>query len=255
MKYKFNKSKYYIVFVTVLITIVSVYTVAYAAPGGQIARAVEKTWIGKLAMLVLTIILLPVIIYIRIREMGASSRNKKVLAELAKMNKNFRWTVINEQAHAIITHVYSAWKREDLEQASEWMTSWYLQNQQCTALDNWEKDGLKNYCNLDRIKTIKPLYIEYSENEPGDGEGTRIILSVTVYLQDYLADVNTNEIVEGDEKYKYLRNVWTIVMEEGKWKLALIEQGSVTLEYTNLKANIQEASEHLKEGFKYKSKA
>lgn len=64
-----------------------------------------------------------------------------------------------------------AWGKADMDNAREWMTHWYWQNQKLTVLEQWEDSGLVNHCRLNKIIHIKPLHLEYRENNPGDGEG------------------------------------------------------------------------------------
>lgn len=225
--------------------------VAYAGPGGFIAKEVASTWLGKMALTIMGIVLLPLIIYVLLKQRIAISKTKSDLAQLAKVNYQFRWTFINERAHMVIRQVYTAWKQADTEKAALWMTDWYWQNQKMTVLDEWESEGLKNYCSLNKITNIRPLYIEYSENEPGDGEGSRIKLLVDVNIQDYLMIEKTNEIVQGDTKFKDFESIWTLLLENGCWKLALIEESRLSLAYAKMTNDLEEARGHIHRGFKY----
>ncbi|VBB06147.1 Hypothetical protein LUCI_1362 [Lucifera butyrica] len=222
--------------------------VTYAAPGGMIVKAATKTWYGKAIVIILTIIFLPLLLYIMVKEKVASNRASKALTELAKINNIFRWTVLNQRAYEVITHVYYAWKKSDVSQATEWMTDWYWQNQKITVLDEWESEGLSNYCKLNKILSVKPLYVEYNEKTTGDGEGSRVVLLVKVKLIDYLINDKTGEVVEGDKKNKNFESVWTLLLEEGQWKLTLIEEGALSLRYAKMKSDIEGANQHLKAG-------
>lgn len=234
-----------------LILIVGVVSVlvlpeaAYAAPGGMIVKAAAKTWYGKVFAGIVFIILLPIGLYVLVVERMARTKAKKALTELAKVNKAFRWTALRERAYEVVTQVYSAWKKSDVVQAKEWMTAWYWQNQKITVLDEWESEGLSNYCKLNAIQSIDPLYVEYTEETEGDGEGSRIVLSVEVSLVDYLVNDSTGEVVKGDKKEKLLESLWTLVLEEGQWKLTLIEEGSVSLHYARMKNNLEAAHQHV----------
>lgn len=70
---------------------------------------------------------------------------------------------------------------------------------------------------------------------------------------DYLVNEKTGEIVEGDKEDKDLETVWTILIQDGQWKLTMIEESSLSLEYAKMKNDIEVAGEHLKMGFKYKN--
>lgn len=250
MKLLSKKLFYTLCFFTVTILIFSMQI--YASPGGQIVEAAAKSWPGRILMALLFMILLPLIIYIYGKKIIAIKKTKKLLIKLANVNNNFRWTIFKERAYEVITQVYSAWKKSDVEQASEWMTNWYWRNQKITVLDQWENDGLRNICKLNKINDIRPLHIEYNEREPGDGEGSRLSVLLDVNLVDYLIDVRTNEIVEGDIENKNSENIWTFVLEEGKWKLTLIEDSLLALQYAKMEKDIETASEYIRTGYKYK---
>lgn len=102
--------------------------IAMAGPGGIIAKPLNAfLWL-------VAIILFPFYLYVVTKENLAARRAKKALNMLAIMNDNFRWPVINERAHAIVSQVYSAWNKADIERAKEWMTDWYWQNQKRNSL-------------------------------------------------------------------------------------------------------------------------
>jgi hypothetical protein len=247
-----RKRTFVIKLLFLLITCILLFTVcAYAAPGGEIVEAAFKTRIGKIIFVLLALLLSPLIIYVTAKEKIAISRAQKALNELAKVNSNFRWTALNERAHEVVTQVYSAWKKADVEQAMEWMTQWYWQNQKLTVLDEWESEGLRNICKLNKIRRIKPIYVEYEDEEPGDGNGSRVVLLVEVNLQDYLIDINTDKLVKGDKKPKDYESIWTFIIEDEKWKLTMIEESSLSLHYAKMKNDIGNASEYVSSGFKY----
>jgi succinate dehydrogenase hydrophobic anchor subunit len=222
---------------------------AFAGPGGRIASEIAKTWWGKLLIMPFILILLPLGFYVVAKETISSKRTKKVLKQLAVLNPAFRWMTINARTHAILSHVYRAWGKADIEQASEWMTHWYWQNQKITVLDEWEEEGLVNHCKLEKIEGIKPLYVDYYEDEPCDGEGSRITILIEVYVQDYLAMKETGRIVEGNKRTKYDESVWTLKLENGEWKLDLVEESEMSLTYAGMQSDIQLAVKHLSAGF------
>ena len=243
---------FFVGFMAISLFMIVVPSVAFAGPGGIIAREFANTWIGKAVAAVFVIVFLPLFLYITFKESIAKNKTKKDLVALARVNGDFRWTVLNERAHTIVTQVYSAWRKSDAEKAMAWMTDWYWQNQKSTVLDEWESSGLKNHCNLKKVKHIQPLYVEYCEQEPGDGEGSRIILTVEVNLQDYLINEQTEKIVEGDKKYKNFESIWTLLYEGNQWKLSLIEESSMSITYAQMKNDLEEAQGYIKTGFKYK---
>lgn len=241
------KRKIYTMLLSIFLMSMFITTTVYASPGGIIAKEVARSPLGKLFFAIITILLLPYLIYSAIKKRISISRTQKILYQLSRLNNNFSWSILNERSHAIITHVYSAWKKTDIEVAKEWMTSWYWQNQKITVLENWEEDGLQNICKLHKIRSVKPLHIEYREKEKGDGEGSRIALNVTVVLTDYLINKDTEKVVEGDKQKKELENVWTIILTDGQWKLSLIEDSSEALSYAKLKSDVELANKYIGE--------
>ncbi|MGE5403415.1 MAG: Tim44 domain-containing protein [Candidatus Saccharibacteria bacterium] len=225
---------------------------ALAAPGGKIVTAVAKTWWGKALLFIAFIVFFPLIVYVWIKEGLAIRRARKALVELSAMNDAFRWTVINERVQNVVRQVYTAWKRADIERAMEFMTSWYWQNQKITALNEWEADGLVNVCQLNKINHIKPLFVEYREKESGDGEGTRVCFLIEVNLKDYLEEKATGRIVEGDKDDKDYESIWTMILEDGRWKLSMIEEASLSLQYAALQNDLAVAAAHLNTNFKYR---
>lgn len=215
-----------------------------AGPGGIIVKA-AKTKVGMILTFGLGIVFAPLIMYIIIIQAVGIRRTRNVLKKLAAINPSFRWTMVNERIHGIITQVYSAWELGDIARASEWMTEWYWQNQKLTVLDRWERQGLINYCELNKINSIKPIYVEYSEVNQGDGEGSRLVLLVRVNLRDYLYDSKTMEIVEGDKRDKDSETVWTLLLTEGRWKLTLIEESIVMRNYVRTPCDVTLAEQQL----------
>jgi hypothetical protein len=252
---KKNSRKILIFSLFVVVVLLAIFpATALAAPGGMIVKAATKTLWGKLLLAALAIILLPLIIYFAVREALAVSRTRRDLQKLTEMNGLFRWSFINERAYAVVSQVHAAWKKTDLEKAKEWMTHWFWQNQKLLYLEQWEESGLANHCKLKRIVSVKPLRVEYDEKEPGDGEGSRVVLMIKVNLQDYLAEKDTGTIVEGDELFKDHESIWTLLLENGQWKLSMINESNLSLLYSRMKNDLGDAREHLLTGHKFQGK-
>lgn len=225
-----------------------------AAPGGMIVKAAAKSLWGKILLGTLGIIILPLIIYIVLKEAYAATRTKRDLQKLTAMNSLFRWSFIKERAFAVVSQVHAAWQKTELEKAKDWMTHWFWQNQKLLYLERWEESGLVNHCTLNRIIDIKPLRVEYDEKKPGDGEGSRLILLVKVNLQDYLAKKDTGEIIEGDQLFKDHESIWTLLLQKGQWKVSMIQEARLSLMYSRMKNDLGAAQEHLLAGLKFQGK-
>jgi hypothetical protein len=211
----------------------------YAGPGGAVAKVFFKTWWGKIILLLLTIILLPFIIYIRLIEYRKVRKNKQLLAKIGMKHKEFNWALLNKEFNNIIRRVYNAWSNEDLSEVKEYVNYWYWQNQQAVFLDQWKKENLQNISKLKSISKINPLYIELTD-EP-NLEGSRIAISVDVVAEDYLVERDTNKVVQGKKGYEDLEYVWFLEYTEGKWLLDDIQEGTLSLQVAKMPNVIPES--------------
>jgi hypothetical protein len=134
---------------------------AFAGPGGAIAKAAFTTWWGRLILILLVIIFLPLIIYVKTREKLGIRKATKISNELAKIDHRFNWLSQKSRFKGAFTQIHSAWSKTDMERASEWMTSWYWRNQQMVHLDQWEEQGLVNVCQVKSVKKMKLLHVRF----------------------------------------------------------------------------------------------
>ena len=217
-----------------LIVVVVLFTIdpVYAGPGGTVAKAFFKTWWGKLILIVLTIVFLPLIIYIRLVEYRKARKIKKVLSQLSLQHKSFHWLQLHKEFSNIIRRVYNAWSEEDLGAVKGYVNHWYWQNQQQVFLDKWKRENLKNVSNLKEISKIRPLYLELTEAP--NLEGSRIGIAIDVVAEDYLQDRDTQKVVQGKKGFESLEYVWFLEYTEGKWLLDDIQEGSLSLEVAKM---------------------
>ena len=210
----------------------------YAGPGGTIAKGLFKTWWGKLLLAVLVIVFFPLIVYTYTVEFFAVRKTKKQLNQLGLKNKDFSWLNLEKNVHNIFTRVYLAWENEDMKEVSEYVNHWYWQNQQTVHLDKWKQENLKNVCKLDKIKSVKPLYIEISDEE--NLEGSKIAFVISANIKDYLKDRTTHRIVQGKNEYGDEEKVWILEYKDGKWLLDDIRDGNFSLAFAKMKNVIPE---------------
>ena len=210
-----------------------------AGPGGKILKEVFDTPLGKIVGLILGIIFLPFIIYVNMREMIGVKKTQRDLKKLAGAHPRiFGWFNIKNRVQEVFGQVHSAWGKENMSEASEWMTSWYWQNQQLVYLDKWERQGLVNVCDVRKILKIKPLHLECSKEK--GFEGSRLVFSIEANMEDYLMERETGKVVEGKKGYKDGTTVWTFILENGKWKAENIEEDTFSLAYAKMKNVIPE---------------
>jgi hypothetical protein len=206
---------------------------ALAGPGGKIIEVATRTFLGKVIIGVLVIIFLPVILYIYSREALAQRRTLNDLKNLRQLDKNFDWFRLKERVTECFHKVHSAWRAEDMEKATQWMTSWYWQNQQIAYLEQWKNDGLVNHCRVKSIKKIRPLFL--SVDNDGNIEEARLVVAISAVMEDYLAERETGKIVEGQKGFHDMETVWTFVGENNQWVVSNIEEDVMSLFYAKLK--------------------
>lgn len=223
--------KEWLLFLTVIVVLFTIDPV-YAGPGGTVAKAFFKTWWGKLILIVITIVLLPLIIYVRLIEYRKARKIKSILSQLSVKHKSFHWLQLHKEFSNIIRRVYIAWSDENLSDVKQYVNHWYWQNQQAVFLDRWKKENLQNISRLKDITKIKPLYLELTEDT--NLEGSRIAIAIDVVAEDYLIDRDTKNVVEGKKGYEDLEYVWFLEYTEGQWLLDDIQEGGISLEIAKM---------------------
>ena len=232
---RIDKTK--IFWLIVIITLFSIDPI-FAGPGGYIAKGLFKTFWGKLLLLAIVIILLPLIFYIKIVEFLKVRKNKKILQKLSVKKKEFNWLVLEKEFSNIIRRVYIAWAKEDMSEVKEYVNNWYWRNQQIVFIEQWKSENLKNVSRLKVLEKIRPMYLELTEYE--DFEGTRIAVAIDVEAEDYLKDRDTGKIVQGKSGFQELSYVWIFEYTEGKWLLDEIREGAYSFQFAKLDNSIPE---------------
>ena len=97
---------------------------ALAGPGGAIAHAAFETFWGRILLAVLTVLFLPLILYVTFLEKRAERRTRKDLRFMSQYSPLFDWLTMQQRAKSCFFRVHSSWEQEDLTQTSEWMTEW-----------------------------------------------------------------------------------------------------------------------------------
>ncbi|QTA79794.1 NTF2-like domain-containing protein [Desulfonema limicola] len=226
-----NKKQVLIILLITITTISLIFVMpSFAGPGGKIAKVIATTLLGKVILAVLTIIFLPLILYVWLREKLAERRTLKDLAFMAKYSPNFEWLRAKERILDCFYRIHRAWSTEDVSEASEYMSDWYWQNQQLVYLEKWKREGLYNECEVKKIQSIRPLLFVH-RNDDSEHEGSLLIVSITARMKDFLVKRNTNEVVEGDKKFKDNETVWSFTLIDNKWRVSNIEESDFSLGY------------------------
>lgn len=228
--------------VLVLLALAFASDPALAAPGGKIARTVfESTW-GRVVMVLLVIVFLPLIVLSIAKERRAVRRAERDLAFLSTLAPAFRWLELRERALACFQRVHTAWRREDVREAAEFMTDWYWQNQQLVILDRWAAEGLVNHCDVKSVGALRPILVRVAGAQP-DFEGSKVVLAISAEMQDYLARRDGGEIVEGSTKYKSVESLWTFELAGDRWKVSNIEDSAMLDEYLRMLSTLPRAED------------
>ena len=205
---------------------------ALAGPGGRIASAAFSTFWGKVALAVLTIVLLPFIVWHFWQQRQATRRARADLQFMASHDARFDWLQLRERVTECFHAVHGAWSDADVLKTSPWMTDWYRQNQQA-QLDRWARAGLVNVCEVKKLSDVKPLFFVHRNNgAPHEGSSVAVLMSAT--MKDYLVDQATGKVSEGTKDFHGVDTVWTFVLRDGEWRVNGIEQGDLSVAYARL---------------------
>nr|WP_275440575.1 Tim44-like domain-containing protein [Vibrio sp. Of7-15] len=208
-----------------------------AGPGGQIASAIfDSTW-GKVLLVVLFILFLPLIVMNSIKTKIAEKRASKDLAFMAVHSDHFDWFKLQQRVKSCFLRVHQGWQGGDLTDTSEWMTEWYWTNQQQVFLDKWKEQGLVNICDVQSVGSIRPLMLVHRNHDDGHRDSSVVVI-VSAKMNDYLKDIKTGEIVEGSEEYKTVRTVWSFTLDNDEWKVSGIEQSNTIMQYIKMLDNL-----------------
>jgi len=208
----------------------------YAGPGGTIAKAIFKTWWGKVLLTIVGLILFPLIVYVKFREYFAVKKCKQELSKLQLINDDFRWSKLEKTVKQTFERVYLAWSKEDMSEVSKYVSHWYWQNQQLVHLDKWKSENLKNICDLKSVGKIRPLHLEIMNRD--NLEGSRIAFAIEGRIKDYLIDRTTNKIKQGKNAYGDEEHIWVFEYTEGQWLLDDIREGDLSLAFAKLQNSI-----------------
>jgi len=203
---------------------------AYAGPGAEVAKAMANTFWGKMVLGLLAIVLLPIGIFLYIKQQLAERRAYLDLRYMAKYDPNFEWERAKQRIIDCFYRVHSAWSAEDISEVTEVMTDWYWQNQQLVRLDKWQKQGLYNFCDVRKIRTIRPLLFIHRNDDVGHG-GSLLVVSLTANMKEYLARRDTDIVVAGHKKYKDQETIWSFALVDGQWRVANVEEARCEFEY------------------------
>ena len=199
---------------------------SFAAPGALIKAAAKSFW-GKVIFSVLILIFLPLVIWFLIERSILVRRTRRILEKLGASDPRYNWLELKERITQIFIWVHSAWDLKKMDTAAGYVKQWYIENQQL-QLNKWKRDGVENIVSDVRIKQITPLYLC---RDPSNPEKDRLVLEINAELRDYLVDIATGQVIQGDKTLGELTTVWNFVWEKDRWLLAMIEEAESAEEY------------------------
>lgn len=232
-----------------LLTILLIFpATVLAGPGGKIAKAVFETFWGRVILGLLTAILLPLILWVTFKEHRAKKRAIKDLAHVGQVHPDFHWIKLRQRVKDAFTRVHDSWSKTDVSIASNWMTSWYWQNQQLVYLDRWEREGLFNHCEIFKINKMFPILFSYHSENGEPGEGSELAVIIEAKMTDYLMRKSDGVIVEGSKKKKDIERIWSFTYHKGQWLVSDIDEGSNSLAYVDMMKSVPAIADHFPSG-------
>ena len=126
------------------------------------------------------------------------------------------------------------------------MTGWYWQNQQLVFLDRWAAEGLVNHCDVRRVSRVRPLLVDVRGEAP-EFERSKVVITITATMQDYLARRDSGEIVEGSDDYRPVETLWTLERDGGRWKVSAIDESEMVPEILETAASLPRPRESVGE--------
>jgi hypothetical protein len=212
--------------VAIAVLVLATPDAALAAPGGLVKAAARST-LGKIVLALTVLVFLPLIVWFLAKRAILVRRSRQALRQLGARVPHFAWLPLKERVTEVFAWVHSAWDQGKMDLAREYMTAWYVRNQQL-QLDKWERDGLRNVTSDVKIKDLTPLYVSHN---PGSGEPDRIVIEIEAEMRDYLVEKATGKVAQGDKTLGTLTSVWSFVHEDGRWLLSNIEPESTAFDY------------------------
>lgn len=214
---------------------------ADAGIGGQFARKALSTKFGRIGglvvgglMLLAAIILLPLILYVKLREWSGIRKTKRDLETLSARFPWFAWPEIQGRIKKAVKEIAKVWSAGDLSSVSSYMTPEYLASQQ-DLLDRWKDEGKDVTYRLEKIRKVVPLAVRVEDEE----SYSWIRALVVVDCVDYLRDGATKEVVKGEVGVTHgFESIWCFVYRHEEWLLNGIEEGSSSLAWASSRNHI-----------------
>ena len=230
-----HPSKSWLIFLgAVLFVFVFAVPEAFAGPGGEVVELVFKTKIGRILFGIAAVILLPLILYVIIREHLGIKRTRKDLESLAETEPFYDWDELENRIIEGANALYGCWSNGNLAPASKFLTPDFQESQQ-DILDRWADEGKKNVCRMEHLKGVAPLYVVAGS----EFSYPVVAAKITLDLVDFMLNTKTNDVIKGKQDAHEGHDViWIMTYDGSEWLLHSIEDGSDSLVYAKMKNEI-----------------
>lgn len=82
---------------------------AFAGPGGEIAKGLWGTPLGRFLMVILGVLLFPLFLYVFVKERIAERRTLRDLEFVAREAPEFDWLMLRRRVQECFSQVHRAW--------------------------------------------------------------------------------------------------------------------------------------------------
>ncbi len=202
-----------------------------------------SVWI-KITAALAALLVLPFIMLGLLKELKAEKRTLSDLGFVTRYNHRFNWSQIKERVTDCVKEVHHAEIDSDMPVVSDCMTDWYWHNQQSVFLKKWRNEGLLNVIHIKQMARIKPLLFVHRNNGSLQ-EGSILVLSVRVNMQDYFIDRHSGKLIQGHKNYQMVEKLWSFTYTSGKWRISNIEDNSQRNHYAKLGSYLPKIEETL----------
>ena len=211
------------------VTLLSIFAPleALAGPGGEIIEAAFKTRMGKIIMVILSIILAPLLIWYYLKMHRGVKQTREDLASLARIYPWFEWSLIEQRVRATAAAIYGEWSSGKFERTAQYLTPEYLQAQR-DIIQMWEDEGRRNVTEVKDFGKIVPLLVLAQDwNRPAT-----LYVRIKVTVKDFLVDKKTGNTIKGSNvNFQQVDQIFVMVHLDGQWLLHSIEKGHDDLDF------------------------
>ena len=197
--------------------------------GGAHGAGGGGSWVGTLAFVVLVVIVFAVITIVgairtrryRARRAARAERIGAAAAEAVADDVDFAADRVTQEARELYLGVVKAWSDGDRAGLRERIGGDLLVEWE-RRLDDFERKGWHNICEVDRGPTVEYLGLVNRADDADD----RVTVRVEARLHDYVTDRNGATIQRNNSSSQYVtqREWWTLGKREDRWILLSIEQ-------------------------------